>query len=265
MWSNMKTAEWLDCLARCSLLAFDYQPPPVHVPTLDFKAAYHTAAKQLWLRDAAAGGGGGSGRLFGDDDEEEELQMPAAVNEAMGNEDRPHYDEVGWRDGWVSEQAKGRGAVAHKHTVPWSDSDHSHRLAALPPCPASPHPACYSCMPVSVSGSCCLIPHRIRYTPCHGGAELPQASSPWTGLLGCNMATAFPKCFVPSTCRVPRRPSAEPPARGGRRLLAGGIRPVRGVRVAAGRGPTAASGSSATRCPSRRAARGGRTRRQTPR
>lgn len=67
----------------------------MHVPTLDFKGAYHTAAKQLWLRDATAGGGGGSGRLYGDDDEEEELQMPAAVNEAMGNEDRPHYDEVG--------------------------------------------------------------------------------------------------------------------------------------------------------------------------
>ncbi len=39
-----------------------------------------------------------------------------------------------------------------------SDRDHSHRLAALPPYLASPHPVCYSCMPATVSGLFCLHP-----------------------------------------------------------------------------------------------------------
>ncbi len=40
-----------------------------------------------------------------------------------------------------------------------SDRDHNHRLAALLPCsPRSPHPASFSCMPATVSGSICLHP-----------------------------------------------------------------------------------------------------------
>ncbi|GLC44073.1 hypothetical protein PLESTB_000932300 [Pleodorina starrii] len=80
--------EFLDCIARCAMLAYDYKPPPVIVPTLDFKDSYRTAAKQLWLRQASASGG----RLGGDD--ESEVEMPAAVGYGVGNEDRPHYDEV---------------------------------------------------------------------------------------------------------------------------------------------------------------------------
>ncbi|KAG2451344.1 hypothetical protein HYH02_003948 [Chlamydomonas schloesseri] len=89
--------EWLDCLARCALLAYDYKPPPVIVPTLDFKACYHTNAKQMWLAEAVAGHHTGRGGLLGDDDELDEaseLEMPAAVDYALGNEDRPHYDEI---------------------------------------------------------------------------------------------------------------------------------------------------------------------------
>ncbi|KAG2445692.1 hypothetical protein HXX76_000300 [Chlamydomonas incerta] len=87
--------EWLDCLARCAMLAYDYKPPPVIVPTLDFKACYHTNAKQMWLAEAVAGHHTGRGGLGDDDelDEASELEMPAAVDYALGNEDRPHYDE----------------------------------------------------------------------------------------------------------------------------------------------------------------------------
>ncbi|GIL47509.1 hypothetical protein Vafri_4310 [Volvox africanus] len=80
--------EFLDCVARCAMLAFDYKPPPVIVPTMDFKDSYRTAAKQMWLRQASASGG-----RLGIDDDESELEMPAAVADALGTEDRPQIDE----------------------------------------------------------------------------------------------------------------------------------------------------------------------------
>ncbi len=75
-------------------MAFSYKPPPVVVPTLDFKGSYHTLAKQMWLRDAAPGGSGRSLAGGFEDEEDASLDMPAAVNDAIGNEDRPHWDEV---------------------------------------------------------------------------------------------------------------------------------------------------------------------------
>ncbi|GFR43587.1 hypothetical protein Agub_g4684 [Astrephomene gubernaculifera] len=82
--------EFLDCIARCAMLAFDYKPPPTVVPTLDFKDCYRTTAKQLWLHETA----GGSAKFGGNNDDESEVEMPAAVNYAIGNEDWPQYDEV---------------------------------------------------------------------------------------------------------------------------------------------------------------------------
>lgn len=71
------------------MLAFDYKPPPVLVPTMEFKDSYRTAAKQLWLQQMAASGG-----RLGAEEDESEVEMPAAVAYAIGTEDRPHYDEV---------------------------------------------------------------------------------------------------------------------------------------------------------------------------
>lgn len=78
-------------MARCALMAYNYQPLQVPPSTLDFKGSYQTAAKQLWLRDAAATAGQGA------EPSEEELHMPDAVacgGVGRGTEDRPHYDEV---------------------------------------------------------------------------------------------------------------------------------------------------------------------------
>ncbi|EFJ51076.1 hypothetical protein VOLCADRAFT_103712 [Volvox carteri f. nagariensis] len=81
--------EFSDCIARCAMLAFDYKPPPMLVPTMDFKDSYRTAAKQMWLRQASA-----TGSRLGGDDDESEVEMPAAVPYTIGTEERQQYDET---------------------------------------------------------------------------------------------------------------------------------------------------------------------------
>lgn len=76
-------AEYLDAVARCALVAYNFQAPAPPPPVLAFTHSYTSDAKRLWLKEA--------GKQLAQDRDCPQLSMPSAASEyasSIGSSDQ---------------------------------------------------------------------------------------------------------------------------------------------------------------------------------